>query len=512
MKKSTIQNLAEARYQQILQQQEQLIEGWKPILNACNKWNEEHRGEPLDKHQMRNIAQCLENAYIEGSFRQHSKMFEATTEDNISFLGVQLPVIAAIVPSLVLNDVAVVQALDRRTGSVFYLDVKAGSTKGGVTSGDVLMDAKTGHARTKTNRLYAAAIVENETLVDEGGGGAATYTGTVDFAPGLINLEYVTIKDSSGTVLGRSNSSGTITDATSGSTGVTGTITAAGVYSIDFSATSLGSGNGATITYHYQYDLPTDAYGNNDGVPQMDINISSSAIESIDFPVRSRYSIGAMFDLKKAHGMDLESEVVKYLGGEVRWTVDHYGIDLIETAATGGYDPIAGANFSPATAITAWNANVGSGEPWIWKKEEFIDRIYEGSNNIQSKTLRAIGNFIIADLNVCRVISQHSKFKGNANITGKKAPTGPVNIGTLDNRFTVVQDPFLTTNRYLVGYKGDHFLNAGMIYAPYIPLFASPTLTTADLIAQKGFMSSAGFKITNAGMFTYGSISGTYFS
>ena len=39
-----------------------------------------------------------------------------------------------------------------------------------------------------------------------------------------------------------------------------------------------------------------------------------------------------------------------------------------------------------------------------------------------------------------------------------------------------------------------------------IPLFATPTLVTSDLRAQKGFLSSAGFKIINAGMYTYGEV------
>jgi len=40
-------------------------------------------------------------------------------------------------------------------------------------------------------------------------------------------------------------------------------------------------------------------------------------VEAIDFPLRAKYSIGAQIDLMKAHGIDLESELVKYLGAEV---------------------------------------------------------------------------------------------------------------------------------------------------------------------------------------------------
>jgi len=51
--------------------------------------------------------------------------------------------------------------------------------------------------------------------------------------------------------------------------------------------------------------------------------------------------------------------------------------------------------------------------------------------------------------------------------------------------------------------------NINVMYCPYIPLFATPTLITSDLISQKGFLSSAGFKVINAGMFCEGYISGT---
>jgi len=49
-------------------------------------------------------------------------------------------------------------------------------------------------------------------------------------------------------------------------------------------------------------------------------------------------------------------------------------------------------------------------------------------------------------------------------------------------------------------------VNTNVIYCPYIPLFTTPTLITSDLMAQKGFLSSAGFKVINAGLFCRGKI------
>ena len=54
---------------------------------------------------------------------------------------------------------------------------------------------------------------------------------------------------------------------------------------------------------------------------------------------------------------------------DCKWTIDHYGIDLIVDAATNGaiLPDSAGTSTlrNPAAAITAWDADVGAGEPWI---------------------------------------------------------------------------------------------------------------------------------------------------
>jgi len=84
-------------------------------------------------------------------------------------------------------------------------------------------------------------------------------------------------------------------------------------------------------------------------------------------------------------------------------------------------------------------------------------------------------------------------------------PTGPYELGTLDGRL-VIHDPLLGATEILFGFKGDNYLFAGFLFAPYIPLFSTPTLVTADLKAQKGFLASAGYKVVNSGMYTHGSL------
>jgi hypothetical protein len=512
MDKETINKLVDQRIQQIQADQDRLVEAWQPFITAVDEYLKETEDREMSIYERRNVAQCLENALCESGLRNRSRLFEATTEDNISFLGIQLPVIAALLPSLVLNDIAIVQALDRRIGAVFYLDIQYGSTKGAVTSGDTMLSAKTGHARTEAGRRYASTMVTQEAIASSAGQSSAA--GTLTYAPGVnVTNNSIVVKDEDGVTLGTdAATAGTIVSTGNGA-GASGSVTAAGVYSLSTDSGNWGSG-GITIDYQYQYDLPIDANNDYTGVPEADVNVTQESITALDFPIRSRYSVGASIDLQKAHGINLENEVVKYLGGEVRFTIDHYGVDLIDDASING-TVVAGVTNSPATAITAWNASVGSGQEWLWKKHEFLDRIEEGNNNIIAATLRALASYIVAGNNVARVIKQLPQFQPVANLN-KTPPTGPYKIGTLDGR-TVIQDPLLLdrsisgstvsgTNRYILGWRGDNFLMAGFIYAPYIPLFATPTLVTSDLFAQKGFLSAAGFKIINSAMYTYGTI------
>ena len=476
----------------------------KPYLEEVSSYIQKTQNREMTVMEKRNIAQCLDNAIMEGGIRQGQRLFEnTTTEDHISFLGIQLPVISALLPSLTLNDVATVQALDRRIGAVFFMDFLSGSAKGEVGLGDTLFSSKSGPNAKGGARRYAMAAAERE----EVGYGDTTFTSVTGINPGLILRDNIIVEatDSYGNVweIGVCSSAGVITTSPNAGSGVTcvGSIATSGVYTIAVGGL-LDSTTKVTITYYYQYDLPVDAQGNKTGVPEVDLTVTQETITAVDFPIRSKYSIGAQIDLQKAHGLSLEDELVKVLGGAVKWAIDQRGLDMMIAASTA-----TGA----ATQCTTWDAHIHSGQAWLWHKYEFLDRLNEGSNNIFDKTKRGVANFMICGNNVARVVRQLTQggdFKASAAL-GKQIPTGPLNIGNVSsvNNMVVIQNPFMDSNMYTLGFKGDSYLYASFIYAPYIPLFATPTLITSDLIAQKGFLSSAGFKVINPGLFCAGGIS-----
>ena len=89
---------------------------------------------------------------------------------------------------------------------------------------------------------------------------------------------------------------------------------------------------------------------------------------------------------------------------------------------------------------------------------------------------------------------------GNANAVG------PHFAGTLDGKWKIYVDPFMGENEFLLGYKGANLIDAGMVYAPYLPFFATETVMLEDFGGRRGFASSYGKKMVNSGLYTKGLI------
>jgi hypothetical protein len=59
-----------------------------------------------------------------------------------------------------------------------------------------------------------------------------------------------------------------------------------------------------------------------------------------------------------------------------------------------------------------------------------------------------------------------------------------------------------------MGFKGMNFLEAGYVYAPYIPLYTTPTIVLDDFIGRKGLATQYGKKALNPLFYVTGEIGG----
>lgn len=308
MKKSQISQIVESRYSAMEAGRDNLISDWSVFLGAVDEHYKNERGNPLSMMEKRNLAQCLENAAMSAYAGRGSSLLETTDSGAIEFMKVQLPVIAALLPSLVMNEVGITQTLDRRQGAIFYLDVKTGQKKGAAPDASTLIGAKTGHAglggtNPEAYRTYGASFVSMETIVDETTTDSAiNIDGTVDYpavfcktvklfnAAGelMAYAPFDTAVDASTVTLASVAGKGIVTDGA--------VFGADGTYTIEVDSDGLNDDASIYVSYSYNFENLSD------GVPEVDIDMDYKNIEAVDFPLRAKFTMRGALDAEKAHG------------------------------------------------------------------------------------------------------------------------------------------------------------------------------------------------------------------
>ena len=70
----------------------------------------------------------------------------------------------------------------------------------------------------------------------------------------------------------------------------------------------------------------------------------------------------------------------------------------------------------------------------------------------------------------------------------------------------VIFSPYVARNEFLVGYKGDSYIDAGFIVGDYLPIASTDFITLDDFVSRKGFVSIWGSRMVNPNMYVKGTI------
>lgn len=454
---------------------DRLVENWSAYPGQAIRGFEKHQKVDFlkgieDPEKRRVMARIFEN-----TVRWLGGLDESTRTLQVgSFEKFVFPILRAVMANLVINDLVTVSPLDAPTGLVFYFDVLAGSTKGNVTRGTKLFDVRRGPS---TGIHYADEIVEEEAL---GTGDGATAT----FGGGTTALQWTPVRP--GTVL--------ITDGTQnvhddGNGSLVGDIAAGtntinyntGVYSVTFAAAPT-SGDAITATYEYNAEA-------NDTLPEVDLQLTSAAVTARTQKLRARWSIEAQQDFQAYHGISAEVELVAFMANLIAKELNYRVINHLNEVADAG--------------ATTWDRTPPASVPWIWHKESLYDAMVINSNQIFQRTQRATGTWIVAGTNVANVVETTTKFTRGGKASSSLA--GVQHMGKFGD-FEFYKHPGFAVNSWLMGHKGSSFLDTGYIYAPYLQLYTTGTITLDDMISRKGMAMRTGQKVINTGMYATGSV------
>ena len=131
----------------------------------------------------------------------------------------------------------------------------------------------------------------------------------------------------------------------------------------------------------------------------------------------------------------------------------------------------------------------------------FLITLNQAANMVYQKTRRIRPNFVVCGTDVATIISSIRTFKPS----GEAAVAGPYFLGTV-GQFKVYVSPDLPTTSWTLGYKGNTLLDAGFIYAPYMPVTTVAAAHLEDLMGRKGWATMYGTRLVNDKMYIKGSI------
>jgi hypothetical protein len=465
---------------------ERLVENWKSVV-----------GNISDKHARETTAVIMENqgAHMKAQGLLSLNEDAATTVGKLgTFQKFAFPIVKRVYPELLANKICGVQAMSSPVSQVFYI----------------------GH-----DRVYGATA---QTIYSKYN---LTYRGLTAQPIGSTSGNNVVVDTDT-----PFDTSDVLTGAGAGAASATfgGQIAAwpvaSSILGVSVSAGEVMSGS---------------------GIPELNFHIEQQAVIAKTRKMRALWTIEASQDLKAYHDMDLESELTGLLSSELKLEIDRELIEDLRglaynlSGSTGGFNrkyldqpnsnnfqddgtgfvpaqflyDFTGAPTNPAGGVSESNLYViDFSSSALPSAPQHVGHIYANllaliniaSQDIYRTTLRGPGSWILTSPLIASLLESASKLEG-----GVTAQDGPTNFGNTSieykgkfaGRYDLFVDPLYPTDEILVGYKGSGPMDAGFIYAPYIPLEVLPTvIDPATFQPRKGILTRYGkVEITPASRF-----------
>jgi hypothetical protein len=184
-------------------------------------------------------------------------------------------------------------------------------------------------------------------------------------------------------------------------------------------------------------------------------------------------------DLNAYQNLDAEAELTNIMSEYISLEIDLEILDmLIEDAPSANTEYWSAINNQTLNAAgTDFTASLGffnTQGQWFQTLGTKINKI---SNKIHQLTLRGGANFMVVSPTISTILESIPGFAANGNgAEDMEYAFGVQKAGAFNSRYTVYKNPYMTENTILVGFRGKQFLEAGAVFAPYIPLIMTPLI------------------------------------
>ncbi len=463
-----------------------------------------------------------------------------STGNSEAWAGVALPLVRRVFGEIVAKDLVSVQPMNLPSGLIFYLDFQYGTEQAGFNSGDSLYSAtsdlkKTSLPSAGTNSgLYGAGTfgysINDITVTlyaSESAGGVATVasdsasflaltansTSSVNFdqefidAVGLTNVDQFRVPTASITDFDpEAVRSYVVQDGTLTNYNQFNSYTAGNDH-VDLFAAG-GTSNEASITIKYQKgpdnlndrgdfedkDTAPSAGGgavSTLDIPEINVQLRSDTVTAKTRKLKAQWTPEFAQDLNAYHSIDAEAELTSILSEYISMEIDLEILDmLISNADTTNHWSAQIAKEVDSNGNTTDETGTGQYYTKMSWFQTLGVKLQSVSNKIHQKTLRGGANFMVVSPTISTVLESIPGFAADSPGDSNKYAMGVQKIGSINSRYTVYKNPYMTENIILMGYKGNQFLETGAVFAPYIPLIMTPLVyDPTSFTPRKGIMT-----------------------
>jgi len=213
-------------------------------------------------------------------------------------------------------------------------------------------------------------------------------------------------------------------------------------------------------------------------IPEIDIRTQTISITAETRKLRVKWSPELAQDMSAYLNQDPEVELTNILSQTIATEIDREIIgDLLNQASGANYfwSRIPGKFVTRTTGATVASTGYVAQTQADWYTT-LLETINDVSNTIHRKIIRGQGNFIVCGPDVATMLETLMGWRVEQTPNAATYGVGTQKLGELANRYTVYKDPYMPRNKILVGFKGDSAMEAGYVYAPYVPLVITPTI------------------------------------
>ena len=503
-------------------------QGWKNLQSdaarLASKWGKTGLLEGLgNETNKNNMSLMLENQakqlVVEASSTGASTVGSFTPGTGDQWAGIALPLVRKVFGQIAAKEFVSVQPMNLPSGLVFYLDFQYGNGKAPFAQNGSL------YGTNGTDFPFATPAAEGGLY----GAGRYSYSINTHTASIAYGGAAATMADTNyDSSLSASVAAGEIFKITGSLTGLSADSNAARSFDLagknNLSALTSMSGNEITFIvssstnpsgsidtsyskatednrrgdFEAGNSIATDADWDDStadiSIPEVNIQMRSEALVAKTRKLKAVWTPEFAQDLNAYQSLDAEAEVTNVMSEYISLEIDLEILDMIMKDAAAGTEYWSAVNNRTIVGTETADSQFGAAGFYNTQGQWFQTlgtKINKLSNKIHQLTLRGGANFMVVSPTVATILESIPGFAAdNAEADKMKYAFGVQKAGQLSSRYQVYKNPYMTENTILMGFRGSQFLEAGAVFAPYIPLIMTPLVYDPDTFTpRKGLLT-----------------------